>query len=360
MKKESEKGKSLRLLPVILICVVSVAFLVIEYQVISFFNRQEAYQDADALIRKVESVLRGHKAEENAMEEGQRAVWLQTLIADMPTTQGVELLVADRAGGVILAATQAADVGATLEDIGLGEQPPHSSTVNFPGEKDGKPAYFSLRGSDRQIIVVQERSAVDRGIPAVLFSVFLYLVIVALGIGLLLDHMTTRLTDEHKNANTDRLTGLPNRRAYEDELLRLRHNAELERKTVVSLDLNGLKTANDTRGHEMGDALIQGMAENMIEAFHQYGKMYRTGGDEFMALLEIEEKQLQWAIESFQERNALWTQVHNYVLSVALGYVRAADHPELDPQELARLADQAMYEDKARYYRSSGHDRRTR
>ncbi len=358
MKAESKNAKPLRVLLVLFICIVSLAFLIVEYHVISFFNRQEAYRDADRLIRRIESILYSHKDEEEVMTAEQRDAWLRTLVADMPTAQGVEFLLADRRSGTILAATQAADVGVSFGDVGLGEQPPHSSVVNFPGEKDRKAVYFSIRGNERLIIVVQERAAVDRGIPGILFSVFLYLVLSTLGIGLMLDQMTKRITKEHKNANTDRLTGLPNRRAYEDELLRLRHNPELEKKTVLSLDLNGLKTANDTKGHEMGDALIKGMAENMIEAFHKYGTMYRTGGDEFMALLEIDEQELCWAIDSFRERNALWTQVHNYVLSVALGAVRAHDHPEMDPQELAKLADQAMYEDKAQYYRMSGHDRR--
>lgn len=355
MKIESRKIKSLRMLPILFLCVISVVFLMIEYQMISYQNRQQAYRDAESLIRQTETVLRRHKEE----LDDQR---LRELLADMPTDEGVEILIAEQKSGTVLAANRETDVGQSLTALGITpENLPRMGLCSFVGEMNEKTTYFTIRGStERLIAVAQERSEVDRGIPGILLSVLFYLVLTTVAAGLVFDHMISRLTKEHKNANTDRLTGLPNRRAYEDELLRLRHNPELEKLTIVSLDLNGLKPANDTRGHEMGDALIKGMAENMIEAFHRYGNMYRTGGDEFMALLVISEQELSWAVELFQKRNALWTQVHNYVLSVSLGSVRASEHPGLDPQELARLADQAMYQDKANYYQMSGHDRRRR
>ncbi|MCR5741555.1 MAG: diguanylate cyclase [Gammaproteobacteria bacterium] len=44
-------------------------------------------------------------------------------------------------------------------------------------------------------------------------------------------------------------------------------------------DINGLKTENDTIGHEAGDELICGSAECMKNAFSRHGKIYRVGGD---------------------------------------------------------------------------------
>ena len=285
---------------------------------------------------------------------------VQELIASMPVYGGVEILVADKDSREILGATHAARLGQTLESQGItAADIPVTGANSLTGVMDGKKTCFTVRNSGKRLIVIaQELDSINRNIPGIMISIFVYLVVVAAAIIFLMLHMTERITDEHKNANTDTLTGLLNRRAYEDELVRLRHNPECEKLTVVSLDLNGLKTANDTRGHEMGDALICALSENMIEAFHRFGKLYRTGGDEFMALLQIEDSELKQAIDKLNNRIEAWTKVHNYRLSVALGYVHAKDHPGLDAQELAALADKEMYEAKARYYQTSGHDRR--
>ena len=282
------------------------------------------------------------------------------LVAGIPVLEGMELLVADRESGTILGATQAAHVGMTLESLGIADAASYMGTTSVSGLFDGETSCLTFHTNGKRLIVLaQQRAVIDSNIPRILFSLCLYLILVASGISFLVMHMTDRITNEHKNANTDTLTGLQNRRAYEDELIRLRHSQEVEKLTVVSLDLNGLKTANDTRGHEMGDALITALAENMVEAFHRFGTLYRTGGDEFMALLEIEPEELERVLRQFNERNELWTKARSYRLSVAVGWVRASDHPGLNPQELAALADKAMYEDKARYYRETGHDRRT-
>ncbi|MBR5705734.1 MAG: diguanylate cyclase, partial [Deltaproteobacteria bacterium] len=53
---------------------------------------------------------------------------------------------------------------------------------------------------------------------------------------------------------------------------------------VFSIDVNGLKTVNDSLGHDAGDELIRGAADCISAAFGQTGKCYRTGGDEFVVL----------------------------------------------------------------------------
>src|SRR6266498_632747 len=88
-------------------------------------------------------------------------------------------------------------------------------------------------------------------------------------------------------ASTDKLTGLGNRRAFYEDLKR-----EIARRSrsgaffsLVMLDLDGLKEINDTLGHPAGDERIRAVAACLQATVRGSDGAYRTGGDEFMALL---------------------------------------------------------------------------
>lgn len=53
--------------------------------------------------------------------------------------------------------------------------------------------------------------------------------------------------------------------------------------------MNGLKTVNDTKGHAAGDELIKGAADCLALSVGNKGKVYRTGGDEFMAVVHSDD-----------------------------------------------------------------------
>ncbi len=82
----------------------------------------------------------------------------------------------------------------------------------------------------------------------------------------------------------DQLTGLYNRRFFEEELKRLdtRRNLPL---SFVFADVNGLKTINDAFGHEYGDQLIREVADSFRTECRADDIISRTGGDEFVILL---------------------------------------------------------------------------
>jgi diguanylate cyclase (GGDEF)-like protein/PAS domain S-box-containing protein len=89
-----------------------------------------------------------------------------------------------------------------------------------------------------------------------------------------------------KQAVTDSLTGLLNRRGWENSIAR--ENARVRRYgsegCVIILDLDGLKSINDSLGHETGDELIQRAARCLRAAIRDVDSIARTGGDEFAVL----------------------------------------------------------------------------
>ncbi len=92
-----------------------------------------------------------------------------------------------------------------------------------------------------------------------------------------------------EKSNTDELTGFYNRHAYEADMTELENSRLADNFVYVSIDVNGLKVENDTKGHAAGDELLLHASECLKQCFGSYGKIYRTGGDEFVAfVLEID------------------------------------------------------------------------
>lgn len=87
-------------------------------------------------------------------------------------------------------------------------------------------------------------------------------------------------------AHHDGLTGLANRRSFQD---RLAHAISLSRRSgapfaVLCLDLDCFKQVNDTRGHDVGDLLLQGVADRLRASVRDGDTVTRSGGDEFAIL----------------------------------------------------------------------------
>lgn len=126
----------------------------------------------------------------------------------------------------------------------------------------------------------------------------------------------------------------------------------------VSADLNGLKAANDNLGHAAGDELIKGAADCLKECFGAYGSVYRVGGDEFAALLNLSGEQLRQALDNLVVLTGAWHGEQVKELSIACGCAAAAEFPSADLDELIRTADERMYKAKAEHYQTTGRDRR--
>jgi diguanylate cyclase (GGDEF)-like protein len=86
-------------------------------------------------------------------------------------------------------------------------------------------------------------------------------------------------------AYTDALSGLPNRRAFEDRAARLRDFSDAKPLAVMMMDLDGFKQVNDLEGHEAGDRILASMARAIAGGLREGDFVARLGGDEFAALL---------------------------------------------------------------------------
>ncbi|MGI5977229.1 MAG: GGDEF domain-containing protein, partial [Candidatus Limivicinus sp.] len=150
-----------------------------------------------------------------------------------------------------------------------------------------------------------------------------------------------------KMAYVDALTGIGNRMAYEMESADIRSGRKkVETVTVVSVDVNDLKIANDTNGHSAGDFLLKNTAELLSAFADGFGQAFRYGGDEFCVFLyDVSSVELQRRIAEMNRQIADINSRSQIKLRLALGYV--SGRPE-ELQASVSLADKKMYEDKNR------------
>jgi diguanylate cyclase (GGDEF)-like protein len=151
-----------------------------------------------------------------------------------------------------------------------------------------------------------------------------------------------------KIAHSDPLTGLPNRRMLNDQLLKSISKAERNngRLAVCYMDLDGFKEVNDTVGHEGGDQVLIEVAKRLSKIVRPSDMVARLGGDEFVLLLTEFESDaqcltiLERVLESLRDPHHLQDKLFN--VSASIG-VTLYPNDDDEPETLLRHADQAMY-----------------
>ena len=288
---------------------------------------------------------------------------ISEVISGMPTYEGIEIMVANKDSLEIVGSTTGSQNGKLLDEVGLSclmdEEPNH---LKFNTSIEGK-NYYCVADTHGGFIltVLQDKKSANKGINIVLLTLVIYLVIAAVVIMIIVVRMTENIIKEHMFANTDVLTGLLNRRAYEEDVIvRYRDNPFEENMVYIAFDLNGLKNTNDNFGHEAGDKLLKGASHCIRKSFGEYGKLYRIGGDEFAANIIVDEESAKDACSFFEDCMAMWTKKNDMKLVVSYGMVRASEFEDKSVSELVKAADDLMYEQKAKYYRENNIDRRRR
>ena len=147
-------------------------------------------------------------------------------------------------------------------------------------------------------------------------------------------------------AYIDDLTGIENRRAYEEALQRIAAGSiSFEHMIVLSIDVNNLKKINDNHGHQAGDAAIRATAQIMKKTLENFGHVYRIGGDEFIAFLyDTSLAQCESLLETVQREIDAFNEDKDYTLSLAMGYIPLDND---DILEAVKQADYKMYADKS-------------
>jgi diguanylate cyclase (GGDEF)-like protein len=164
------------------------------------------------------------------------------------------------------------------------------------------------------------------------------------------------LLANQRDALTDGLTGLPNRRALIADLGRVTACATADEPWVcVVLDLDGFKAYNDAFGHPAGDDLLARLGQRLSGAVSQRGTAYRLGGDEFCLLDVCGDGSRRGLVAAARE--ALSESGEGFDVTSSAGEVHIPGDAA-EPSDVLQLADRRMYTDKGRRSSSAGHQSR--
>ena len=142
----------------------------------------------------------------------------------------------------------------------------------------------------------------------------------------------------------DQLTGLYNRRFYEEELKRINTSRNLP-ITIVMADVNGLKLTNDAFGHELGDNLLKQIARIFKKECRSEDIIARIGGDEFVFLLpKTDGKEAKKILDRISHAVAE-KQRENLICSVSFGWATKHSMTE-DIRKVFMRAEDYMYRNK--------------
>ncbi len=185
-------------------------------------------------------------------------------------------------------------------------------------------------------------------------SLSLLLAIVGLSLAALLGALVfvwsrnERMQELRREANEDPLTGLQNRRRFDEDLRLAMARARRERTTgaLVMLDLDHFKLVNDTHGHQAGDKLIVEVAGALGRRTRESDSLARLGGDEFAVILPrctVHEALL--AAEGFA------TAIREHApdldgaesITASIGIAMFGDRPRTTTDSIVSEADSAMY-----------------
>jgi len=165
--------------------------------------------------------------------------------------------------------------------------------------------------------------------------------------------------DEYKRiANTDSLTRLANRRAFDDKLASMYDTTMgLQFSALVLLDVDNFKRINDTFGHPVGDKILASVASVIRSNIRKDGFVARSGGEEFAIILESSSQEevqaacerIRTALEKTPFRNSK-SGIDYGQVTMSIGYSLASQAQ--NPGELYARADTALY-----YAKETGRNR---
>ena len=266
---------------------------------------------------------------------------ISNVVADMPVYKGMEIYVVNSKTKIIEEATDKNKIGKKIR----------TSNKNYQ--------YITRKHGNYNVSVTISESMFSQSNIVAILIVGIYLTLASCLLVLMLSRVLKEKYEKEKymyTSNTDGLTKCFNRRVYDSDMEKLDLNTEW---AYISLDLNGLKQANDSLGHSAGDELICAASNCMKFAFASYGKIYRIGGDEFVVWIQNSVSNLDSILQVFDATVHDWHGKYSNSISVSYGVVKSSEKSFDSVQEISKLADERMYQNKKDYYTMSCNDRRS-
>ena len=162
------------------------------------------------------------------------------------------------------------------------------------------------------------------------------------------DTLLTARRAAEEQALTDALTGLPNRRAMDSSLSQIiREGVDF---ACMHLDLDKFKAVNDKFGHAAGDFILKNAGQILQEEIRTQDIVCRVGGDEFVLLFRglTDPKKLEGIAKRIIKRFEMPIQFEGNIcqISGSAGTTVSTFYNTLDPDEILRHADEALYASK--------------
>ena len=162
-----------------------------------------------------------------------------------------------------------------------------------------------------------------------------------------LEDRAMALEQQQRLAGRDELTGVANRRGFNEalhrEVARARRNGKA--LSLLMLDMDGLKQINDRLGHPVGDASLKAVALAALSAVRDGDQVFRLGGDEFAVLLPETQGDEAALVGERIRRRLREHPVPKVTVEVSIGHARLQMNDD-DGQLLMNHADRALYRNK--------------
>lgn len=136
---------------------------------------------------------------------------------------------------------------------------------------------------------------------------------------------------------TDELTGLVNRRGFENYIAHLQ-----DKCILLFIDVDSFKAINDTYGHAYGDAVLRTIGSAILEEYARYGKCFRYGGDEFCVVLTEKLEQFDDSNKNINQKLEQLRKQDGRLPTISIGYAYYDQNCDNAMDSIAE-ADRMMY-----------------
>jgi diguanylate cyclase (GGDEF)-like protein len=196
---------------------------------------------------------------------------------------------------------------------------------------------------DWYLLVKKDTSILEKSFQASLIpSAIVFLIAVALIIIIIGKLVRNNDKELLMIAKTDALSGLTNRRGFDEALQKIIHSPEYkDRCAVFVFDIDNFKKVNDIHGHLLGDDLLCHIAKIVSNILKENGKVFRWGGDEFAGFIFGDQKTIDHLTKSIFTMIRNSAELEKYHATISMGITSLQEADTIDT--LLKRADTALY-----------------